>query len=849
MNEIEKSKQIYFSYNPDEIKQIKCTPPLSTNEQTITEQLAPQLIQDGLIITQVNEKFYVIKKETSKYLSLKIVDGETDDPLPFSIVRLEGTDLGQVSDDQGQLKIVISKPATSVLSISFLGFQDYRIAADTLQEMQDLKVPLSPVATFLNDFEIKEYLNVGIASDPMANSFRIYPQEMEILPGLSERDVLLSTQVIAGVNSNDESAAGINIRGSARDNTLLYWNNIPIYHTAHYFGNISSFIPSSIGVLDVYKNYIPVKYGGAAAGIIDLQSRNTIDASSRVEASVNMTHIDLYAKLPFKKELGSFMVAGRRSFNDYVPTWTFNSYEEKLFNSTITVDETTFEEGESSNDLNFSDINFQWNLEPSSRTSLSASFVRSQSDFSYKERDREERINFDQDHNITSLGTNFSYLHRINDNNSLSASLSYSDYDMGYTFRNLRNVGNPDDDDIESRGNKLNNTEFRLSNTSRINQKNLLEYGYQLNVMDVTTNLQASNFIEEDDFDTLETRGISNAFFLDYSFKPNDKLELVLSSRVTQLNTISELLFSPQIKLNYQLSKKLLFKSSYGTYQQFLSTIKEEDFTLSNAVEQIWLLADEDELVPVVKNNQLSAGFLYDSNNWLFDLDVYHKNIDGLLARNLGFATRNEDGFEQGSEKLTGVDLTVRKRWRYFRTWFNYSFQDSEVNFPELFPNTFASSLNIRHQLRASATYSLPKWEFSIGYSFKTGLPFTDVNDIVIRDQDDRRRRRDDPPPPPPPPGDDPDGEEFFFLDFDSPNSSRLPNYHRFDVSVWHKWNTKSKKVRGEIGLSLMNIFNRRNVFDVNYFIDFDENDEVNVFKQTKYFLRFTPNFTFRLIF
>ncbi len=849
LNDIEKNEQIYFSYNPDEIKQVKIPSNEALNKSNLENQLGPVLLNNGLLITKVNEKFYVIKKEASKFLDLTITDGETGDPLPFSIVRLIGTELGQVSDDYGRLKLVITKPSTSILSVSFLGFQDYRIAADTLAELTKLTVPLSPVPTSLNDFEIKEYLNVGIASDPMANSFRIYPQEMEILPGLSERDVLLSAQMIAGVNSNDESAAGINLRGSSRDNTLLYWNNIPIYHTAHYFGNISSFIPSSIGVLDIYKNYIPVKYGGAAAGIIDLQSRNAIDAESRVEGSINMTHIDLYAKLPFKKELGSFMIAGRRSYNDFIPTWTYNSYEEKLFSSTITVDDFTFEEGESSNDLNFTDFNFQWNFEPTSRTNLSASFVRSQSDFTYSERDREERINFDQNHNISSLGANINYQHRLNDNNALNATASYSQYQMGYSFLNLRNPSNPDDDDEESRTNDLYNFEFRLSNTRQLNRSNWLEYGYQLNLMDVTTSLEEENFIEEDDSTSLTTNGLSNAFFLDYSFKPTEKIELVLSSRFTQLSTIDDLLFSPQIKFNYKANKNLLFKASFGTYQQFLSTVKEQDFTLSNAVEQIWLLSDEENLIPVIRNNQLSAGFVYDANNWLFDLDVYQKDIDGLLARNLGFATLNEDGFEQGSERILGIDLTARKRWRYFRTWFNYSFQDSEVEFPELFPNSFASSLNIRHQLRLSSTYSLPKWEFSLGYTFKTGLPFTDVSDIIIRDDDERPPRRgDDNPPPPPPPGSD-NEEDFFFLDFDSPNSSRLPNYHRVDVSIWHKWKSKGNKVKGEIGLSLMNIFNRQNVFDTSYFIDFDENDEVQLFQQTKYFLDFTPNLTFRVIF
>jgi len=849
LNEVEKSEKIYFSYNPEEIRQVKVSLGENLSPDKIESILGSELLSSGLLITKVNPKFFVIKKEASKYLNLNIQDQETGDPLPYSIIRLEGTELGQVANEEGELKIVISKPTISVLNVSFLGFRDFRIAADTLDEISDLTIGLNPLPTSLNDVEIKEYLNVGIASDPMANSFRIYPQEMEILPGLSERDVLLSAQTIAGVNSNDESAAGINLRGSARDNTLLYWNNIPIYHSAHYFGNISSFIPSSIGVLDIYKNYIPVRYGGAAAGVIDLQSRNRIDASSRVEASVNMTHIDLFVKLPFQQELGSFMFAGRRSFNDYIPTWTYNSYEQKLFSSLITVGDDTFEEGESSNDLNFSDFNFQWNLAPSGSTNISASLVRSESDFFYSERDREERINFDQDHSIQSLGANFDFEKRLNDNNSLNATLSYSHYEMGYSFTNLRNPNNPDDDDFESRGNDLQNIEFRLSNTRQLNNASWLAYGYQLNIMDATTNIEAVNFIEEDDLDTLTTAGTSNAFFVDYSLKPNDKLELVLSSRLTQLNTIQELLFSPQVKLNYQLSNKLLFKSSYGTYQQFLSTIKEQNFTISNAVEQIWLLADEEELVPVIRNNQFSAGFLFDSNNWLFDLDFYYKDIDGLLARNLGFATLNDDGFEQGSERLFGIDLTVRKRWRYFRTWFNYSYQDSDVEFEELFPESFPSSLNIKHQLRATATYSLPKWEFSLGYSFKTGLPFTDVDDIIIRDDDDRPPRRDGNPPPPPPPGVDLDDEDFLFLDFDSPNSSRLPNYHRADVSIWHKWKSRNEKVKGEIGLSFINIFNRQNVFDVNYFIDFDEDDNPAVLKQTKYFLSFTPNLTFRLIF
>lgn len=845
LSQIEKDQNVYFSYNPDEVKNISISE-FNLDNQEIEALLSKHLINSGLLISKINDSFYVIKKESSKFLSLKVLDSENKEALPFAVIKLENSSLGKVADDQGNLNIIIDKPSVSVLNVSFLGFEDYLIAADTLQELSEITISMLPVTTSLSQIEVKEYLNAGIASDPKANSFKVYPHKMDIIPGLSERDVLLSAQMIAGFNSNDESASGINLRGSSRDNTLLYWNNIPIYHTAHYFGHISSFIPSSIGEMDLYKNYIPVKYGGAAAGIIDLSSRNPIDPKITGEASVNLTHADLYLKLPFKKDYGSFMIAGRRSYNDIIPTWTYNSYETKLFSSTISdEDEEEIEEGEVDNNLDFSDFNFQWLYKPNSSTHISTSFVRSSSQFNYSERDRREKRNFDQEHHIKSLGSNLNFEKRLSDSHSINATMSYSAYEMGYLSKNLRKLNDPNDDDLESRDNELSNFELRLASTHQIKSNSWFSWGYQLNNIEANTSINSTKLVQEDDSDTLSSEGLINAGFIDYSISPNRNLELVLSSRFTKVSTIDDFFISPQVKLNYRLSDNLIFKSSYGIYHQFLSTIKEEDFTLSNAVEQVWLLADQTELVPVIANTQFSAGFLLNTENWLMDLDVYHKNIDGLLARNLGFATRNEDGYEQGYERLTGIDLTLRKRWRYFRVWSTYSFQDSQVEFPDLFRNAFPSSLNIRHQIRLTVAYSLPKWEFSLGYNYKSGLPFTDVNDIVIKDQDGNDDR----------PGGNviPNDDDFFFLDFDAPNSSRLPNYQRVDASIWHRWS--SKKLKGEIGLSFVNVLDRKNIFDLSYYIERDEadepgeSDELEIYTRKKYFLRFTPNFTFRIIF
>lgn len=842
LNDLERQYPIYFSFNPDELKNERIS--ISKTYSSFEELLDRIIAQTKLELEQIKDQFYVVKRPASKYLDLRVVDSENGLPMAYATIRLQGTSQGQVTGLDGNIKLVLQNPKSSVLEVSYLGFQDYSIDVSSISTRDQFVIKLTPSPVALTDFEVKEYINVGIASDPKANSFRILPQEMEILPGLSERDVLLSAQIISGLASNDESASGINIRGSAPDNTLLYWNDVPIYHSAHYFGNVSSFIPSSTGSLDIYKNFIPVRYGGGTSGLISITSRNEIDGATNAEASINMTHADVYAKVPFKKDMGSFMMAVRRSYNDAIPTWTFNSYSTKLFGSEtrdsqglyqITEDEDDFE-----NNLNFYDINLKWDYQPNSSSLLSASFVNSSSNFNYREDDEIEDTNIEQDHKVKSFGTNIGWSYRLNDNQSISSSLSYSDYNMSYAFNNLRNVTLDEDDDEISRSNSIQNLELRLASSMRINDNNLLEFGYQLNRYNVENRVAEIGLFEADEVTDIESEGLVNGLFFDFNHRPNEKLEAVLSARLTHVGTLDKTFFSPQVKLNYNLKPDLIFKSSAGIYHQYLSTIQEAKFTLSNAVERHWLLSDlnddEDEVptVPIIINRQATLGFVYNAKSWLVDLDLYIKDIDGVLAVNQGFGLENDQAFEPGFELVRGIDLTIRKRWKYFRSWLSYNFQDSEIDLNSIFADPFPSAFNIKHQFRLSTTYNWKNWEFSLGYIFKTGLPFSstpNLTAIIGSDDDD---------------DDSGDDELVYDLEYTSPNAQRLPNYHRIDLSVWHKFGGNERKINGEIGLSIINVLNRTNTFNTSYSIDFDRNDQIAVLERTKFFLGFTPNVSLR---
>ena len=831
---LEKDFNVRFSYNPDEIRGVKVA---NLQQKLSLDQALDELLKGtALVFDRVDDEFYVIKRASSKFIELQVVDVETLAALPYATIRQQGTSLGMVTDESGLARIVLPNPKDAVLEVIYLGFKTKEIEVNPIAPKAKISVKLEPEPIDLNDYEVQEYLNPGIAADPKANSFKILPQEMEILPGLSERDVLLSAQMISGVNSNDESASGINVRGSSRDNTLLYWNNVPIYNTAHYFGSISSFIPSSIGVLDVYKNYIPVKYGGASAGLISLESRNPVDRTLRVETSLNMTHGDVFLKAPFSGKKGSLMFAARRSYNDAIPTWTYNAYGEKLFGRQLSDRQGVIYESEFSNDLNFSDINLQWNYEPSDRSSFKLSYIRSRSQFDYRENDRDRRQNIVQEHQIRTTGADASWAYRLSDKQSLTASLAYSDYSMDYEYANIRNPSIDSDDDIQERNNDVKNIEARIAHTQILRGGHRLSFGYQFNHFNIDNLINTQNFFEEEVAEEIASIANIHAVYADLNLQATEQLELVLSGRVTDIESLEKRVFSPQIKANYALNQGWLLKSSYGIYHQYLSTIKESQFTISNAVEQHWLLADNSQLVPMVVNKQLSLGFIRNTKSWLVDFDIYRKDIDGLLARNLGFGFTREDGFNQGTERILGLDLTLRRRWKYFKLWFSYNFQDSEVRFPELFARSFPSSLNIRNQFNISSSYTKGNWEFSFGYTFKTGAPYTSIDNVRLNRRNDNR-----------PPGPGQQNNNDFRLEFSRPNGLRVENYHRFDASVWHRF--QGNKWRGEIGLSLINLLDRRNIYNVGYLIDFNREGEIAIVERTKFFLEFTPNLSIRFSF
>ncbi|MEM9052124.1 MAG: carboxypeptidase-like regulatory domain-containing protein, partial [Bacteroidota bacterium] len=472
LDELEKEFEVRFSYSVDELSDERVT--IDLKDASLSEILEEVFRGKTFSFEKVDNRFVTITSTAqSLKLRLRLVDANTKELLPFSTARVKGTYNGFVTDENGELNAVIPNAENTTLELSFVGYQKRELSLAGIKSDEIITVELQTSVEEMQGLTVKEYLTAGIEMNDIASEIRFDLQNLEILPGLPERDVMLSTQILAGVSSVDESAGAVNIRGSSNDNSFIYWNDIPVYQSSHYFGNISSFIPASIGNLSLFKNYIPSSYGGASAALLILESREIEENQPDLEANLNLTHADVFAAMPFDDGKGEVSVAGRRSFNDLIATPTFNSISNKIFEGSLTEDvQTENEEFEYNSKLVFTDFNIAGNYQPNSRNEFKFSALRSKSTLDYSSTfdldEIEERST--QEHNVSSTGFNLSWTNRLSDRLASSLSSSFTDYRMDYGLLFDIEIDEADEQFGESntRNNELRNWETRLSFTNEI---------------------------------------------------------------------------------------------------------------------------------------------------------------------------------------------------------------------------------------------------------------------------------------------------------------------------------------------------------------------------------------------
>ncbi|WP_233131529.1 TonB-dependent receptor domain-containing protein [Tenacibaculum holothuriorum] len=823
--QLEKTFNIKFSYS-DALLESKNIIYTSTNKSL--EKVLEDLEKKTGLVFQKTTSRYVIVLEKGIHIKGTIcgyVFNEfTNVPIVEANIYVSNRNIGSYTDSKGYFELSgVHKNDT--LKISFIGYKTLKsIILNNSKTTCETYLIKERTAT-LNEVLITNYLTKGILKNT-DGSETIYPQNRGILPGLTEPDVLQSIQLLPGVQSPNETASGLNIRGGSPDQNLVLFDGIRVYNPAHFFGMISAFNPYITQKVNVYRSGVSVEYGNHISGVIDIQTNDKLEEKFTGGFGTNLTHSDAFLKIPLGKKV-NLSLSGRRSITDVLNTVTFQQLSKKVYQNTIitqnktSIDDTTFDK----ESFYFSDFNTKLIFQPNEKNKFVISQLYVNNNLNYQYGTNDNMFLQTDNFSVKNFGFNTKWNYSWNDNLQLNALFYLSDFKLDYNFIGIQGK-NKSITETSLKNNRIKEFGFKTSLSKRINQKSSVKFG-----LEITNNKVNYSFGRTYAFDSESNYNITNdnknttyAFYAKYILKNNDKFNLNIGLRTNYFSLTKDYFLSPRIYTQYKILPFIWLKSSYELKQQNISQIKEfttSDFGLEN---QVWSLSDNKE-VPVLKSNQLTGGVFFKRNNWLVDVDVYYKKVTGitLLSKDLGI----DAGLtENGSSISKGIDILIKKQWGNYNSWISYSFGDTQFTFPSINSNqSFAADNDISHSFVWSHSLKFNRFNFSLGWNYRTGVPYSNpVEDIDIN------------------------GSRLFY--YDRLNEVRLRDYHRLDFSTTYSFNfSESKKWKGKVGVSLLNIYGRKNNLKREFSVVSDENSNQELQTIDTNSLGFTPNIVFRVSF
>src|SRR5690606_23132321 len=131
-----------------------------------------------------------------------------------------------------------------------------------------------------------------------------------------EKDSLRTMQLLPGVISGGEGSSGCYVRGGAIEQNLILLDEGPVYNSSHLFRFFCTFKSDAIKEMTLYKGGMPPQYGGRLASVLDISMLDGNKKRFSAKGGIGLIASRLALEGPLKKDKGSFMISGRRTYAD-----------------------------------------------------------------------------------------------------------------------------------------------------------------------------------------------------------------------------------------------------------------------------------------------------------------------------------------------------------------------------------------------------------------------------------------------------------------------------------------------------------------------------------------------------
>lgn len=716
-------------------------------------------------------------------VSGKVLNKNTNEPIPYANVMILGSTLGSSTDDKGFFEIKDVPVGFVRIVVSVVGYK--YVISDELQVFNNH----SAYTVIKMEEAPKDLLEVNIVavkekSKESPISLRtISLQEIEKSPG-SNRDVSKAVQNLPGVAAGAVNRNDLIVRGGGPSENVFFLDDVEIPIINHFAtqgasgGAVGILNPDFVRQVDFLSGAFPSNRGGALSSVMNIKQKEGSRDKMHFKGSIGASDLALTFDLPIKDN--NLLFSYRRSYLQFLFTALglpfLPSYDDIQFR-------------------------YKWNINQKNEILFLglAAFDRSELNLTIDNPNESQQylLNSLPDYNQLSYTVGAVYKH-YNDNS----------VDMVVLSRNmLRNAFEKYTDNDKNLPKLFDYSSVEAENKLRYEKRYTtlpfdLSFGANARYSKYTNNsnrtINVNNMLFQDSYSSLIDL-FSYGLFVqtgDAYFK--ERLKLGMGARFDG-NTYSNLMsnplvqFSPRISASYLFNEHLSINANVGHYT------KEPSYTSMGYKDSNDVFVNKDNLKYIHVNHYV-LGFEFNTKAKIkASVEGFYKqyyNYPITLNEGISLASKGNDFGAVGDEPLIsdgkgrayGIEaLFTANDIKKFNIYAVFTYFISE--FTDIQGKYVSSSWDNRFILNLTASRKFKyDWLVSARWRLIGGSPYTPIDEYVSSQRQiwDVRNQP--------------------YLDYTKFNTLRLGNYHQLDIRVDKEFAWKNFDIT--LYLDIQNVYN-----------------------------------------
>lgn len=726
-------------------------------------------------------------------ISGQIVEAGSYEPLPFSQILINNHPM--IADVTGSFNYTATSDSAYRVRISHLGYYIY----DTLLYASiNQRFRLFPSTKILPEILVQNTrLEKATMVGEKAGKVSINHNIARFLPGQGDNSVFNLIRLMPGIQAAGEQSGDLMIWGSYEGHSLVTFDEFTLFGLKNYNDNISAVNPFLVKNIEILKGGFDARFGNRVGGIVNITAKNGNMQKPVFSLNVNPTTINGMLEVPlFQKS--SLLLAYRQTYYQLFESGDFNFFTPVFRdqgNKSPMKDHRniSFDLDVYPDKYQFRDMNLKYTFNFANGDQFFASLYGGGDYFSlianantiYETKKTPSKISStpislnltDQEEN-RQFGASLFYHRKWSDRLITKIVATNSDFSKTQSddiYTKNQNTNKIYNKDLVNTRNDASEQSLRIENISSLLDGHQLEFGGGLFVN------KASIKVESNLTDTLSIKNEQNYrnsrmfAYVNNIMPVSGRLSLNTGLRLTKLLDNGQWLVEPRISSTYRISDEVKINASWGKYRQIQYKIANVDRNKNYTY--LWIVAQNQ--IPILDASHWVAELNYFKNDFTFNLQTYYKSTANLSQRVFEIRPPKmpvSDGYRLyfGSAKTYGIDVYAKKEFGPHSVWASYTLSKAYERFAPASVQLPEYSLAPQHQLhefKAAGLFNVRQFYFSSNFIYGSGLEIL---------------------------------QKVFNQDNDN------VSYHRLDVSATYKFAVK--KISGELGFSVLNVFNSQNL-------------------------------------